>query len=208
MTVRINFLPRSYQPPKQLGVKEWAVVAAAAVGVVAATVFYMSAFAGANRLEGQVTVDTAEHQRVKVLLGQATEIRTREEQVAQSERELRSLVGRPWSGVVLTLADLTPQHVSWQDLTVEGHQIILKASSRGLVDVAQLFGGLVDLSQVEQVSLRYVNEQGIPVTLSVKADEKDLKVQTSMILQSIRQLEFEMVITLVRSEGGPMPNGA
>lgn len=207
MTVRINFLPKTYQPPKQLGPKEWTIAAGVAAGVVATSVFYMSTFATAARLENQVKAAAAKHQQVKADLALAAEIRAREEKVAQAEKDLRSLVGRPWSTILLTLADLTPQQVTWHSLTVQDSQITLKATGRGLVDVAQLFGGLVDHSQVEQVSLRYVNEQGVPVKITVKAGEKDPNLQTSLTLRSFRQLEFEMVITLVRPEGGAMQNG-
>lgn len=206
MTVRINFLPRNYQPPKQLGARELGWAAAAAVAVVATGVYYMSVYTGTVGLEEQIAADQARHETVKAQLAQATFIKGREEQVARAEAEVRQLAGRHWSGVLLTLRDLTPEHVTWTSLKVEGNNMVLQATSRGLVDVAQLFGGLTDLSEVEQVSLKYVNEQGHPMAATVKPGEQVLP-EAIRTLSAYRQLEFEMVITLKPAEGRAQPHG-
>lgn len=210
MTVRINFLPKTYQPPKQLGPKEWAAAAGVAVAVVGTSVYYMSAFAGAARLEKQIEVDQAKHQQVKAALAEAAEVRSREEQVDKAKAELKALQGRPWSGLLLSLTDMTPQHVTWNSVKVEGDTITLVANSRGLVDVAQLFGGLVDHSEVAEVALKYVNEEGTQVQISAKAeDDKAKKEAATAKLMTFKQLKFEMVITLnPLREGGPKANGA
>lgn len=208
MTVRINFLPKTYQPPKQLGPKEWAVTGAVAAAAVATTVFYMGTFASTSRLETQVLTDQTKLQTVRTQLNQVVEVKAREDQIARAEMELRALSGRPWSALLLTLRDMTPQHVTWTSLTVSGNEVTLKGWSRSLVDVAQLFGGLVDLNQVDQVTLRYVNEAGAPMSVTAKGGDKDAQIDAAKALGSFRQLEFEMVITLTRTEGGPMPNGA
>lgn len=208
MTVRINFLPKTYQPPKQLGPKEWAVAGAVTVAAVATTVFYMGTFASTARLETQVLTDQTKLQTVRTHLTQAAELKAREDQIARAEMELRALSGRPWSAVLLTLRDMTPQHVTWTSLTVTGNEVTLKAWGRSLVDVAQLLGGLVDLNQVDQVTLHYVNESGLPVSVTTKGGDKNAQIDAARALGSFRQLEFEMVITLARTEGGLMPNGA
>jgi len=208
MTVRINFLPKTYQPPKQLGAKDWAIAAAVAVTAVGTTVFYMGTFASTARLEVQVQTDQNRLQSVRAQLAQAAELKAREEQVVNAESELRALAGRQWSSVLLTLRDQTPLHVTWIGLTVEGNDITLKAWARSLVDVAQLFGGLVDLNQVDTVTLHYLNEAGVPVSITAKGGDKDAQVDAARALSNFRQLEFEMVIKLTRAEGGQMPNGA
>lgn len=213
MMVRINFLPKTYQPPKQLGPKEWAMAAGVAVAVVSTSVFYMTAFAGASRMETQVKADQARHQQVKADLSRAAELKAREEQVARAKADLKSLEGRDWSPVLLSLRDLTPQHVTWGSVKIEGDSITLKATSRGLVDVAQLFGGLLDQGQVSEVALRYVNENGTPVQFSMKANEdkekQEAKEAAAPKVFMFRTLEFEMLIKLnPLREGGQTANGA
>lgn len=210
MTVRINFLPKTYQPPKQLGPKEWAMAAGVAVAVVSTSVYYMTAFAGAARMESQIKADQVERQQVKTMLAQAAQIRAREEQVTRAKAELRSLEGRDWSPVLLTLRDLTPQHMTWTSVKVDGETITLSAVGRGLVDVAQLFGGLVDHNEVAEVALKYAKEDGSSVEVTAKAsDDKAKKEAATARLMTFNQLQFEMVITLnPLREGGQKANGA
>ncbi|MDF2628537.1 MAG: hypothetical protein K0R39_2368 [Symbiobacteriaceae bacterium] len=224
MTVRINFLPKQYQPPKQLGPKEWAIAAATALALVATGGYYASVYAGTADLERQVQADQAKHQSVKTLLVQADEIKVREAQVAKAEVDLRSLTGRQWSGVLFTLTQLTPQHVTWTNLKVEGSQVSLKGTGRSLIDIAQLLGGLVTDTSVEQVSLKMVNEKGMPVVVTVQAPEpdangksKDAVAEATKALSTlelgpvelgvIRQLEFDMVIILAPAEGRTIQHG-
>ncbi len=210
MTVRINFLPKTYQPPKQLGPKEWAAAAGIAVAVVGTTTYYMASFASVARLEKQVTQQQELDQRVKADLVRAAEIKAQEERVAKAKAELKALQGRHWSGILLALSDLTPQHVTWTDVNVQGDTITLKANSRGLVDVAQLFGGLVDNGEVTEVTLKYVNEDGVKVQVSAKPeDDKAKKEAAAARLMTFRHMSFEMVIRLnPLGERGQRPNGA
>lgn len=224
MTVRINFLPKQYQPPKQLGPKEWAIAAATALALVATGGYYASVYAGTMDMERQVQADQAKHQSVKALLVQSEEIKAREAQVAKAEVDLRSLAGRRWSGVLFTLTQLTPKHVTWTSLEVNGDQVTLKGTGKGLVDIAQLLGGLVTEKSVAQVSLRVVNEKGVPVVVTVqapsaesgKAGEAAVAEATKALgelnlgtveVGTIRQLEFDMVITLAPAEGRAIQHG-
>lgn len=209
MTVRINFLPRNYQPPKQLGAKDWGIAAATAIAVVAATAYYGNVYSATGALERQAAGDQAKDQQVKALLAQAGDIRGREERVARAESDLKALGGRPWSGVLLNLRELTPQHVTWTGLKVEGSSMTLNGRGRGLLDVAQLFAGLIDHTDIEQVALKYVNEEGLPVTVTAtKATDKAELTQQVAGSRMLRQLEFEMVITLVPAKGRQLPHGA
>lgn len=233
MTVRINFLPRNYQPPAQWGGREYGIVAAAVVALLGTGAYYGSVYVGTNNMVAQAERDTAQLKTVQAQLAEATEIKAREQRVAEAEREMKALTGRHWSGVLLTLSDLTPQHLAWTSLKTSGNDVVLKGTSRGLVDMAQLLGGLVTERSVERVTLKYINEQGIPVIVSVKPGEKvDGKLLEggsgstggdksgaaggpgavpeggTKQVGVVRQLEFELTITLVPAEGRPMPSGA
>jgi len=202
MTVRINFLPRTYQPPKQLGAKEWAAAAGAAVAVVSTSVFYMGAFSDTSRMERMIVVDQAQLQGAKAQLSEAALLKIREERVVQAEAELNALGGRNWSGVLLNLTDLTPRLVTWASVNVRGDELTLSGTSGGLVDVAQLFAGLLDNPEVAHVALRFINEQGIPITIAAATDDQAGQSAAKQTLLTFRQMEFEMVITLAASEGG------
>lgn len=206
-TVRINFLPRSYQPPKQLGLKEWAAAAGVAVVMVATTVYYMSMFASTKRFEGEFDRSQMRHQAVKTKLAEATDLRAREERVAHAEGELNSLAGHRWSSVLITLSDLTPARVTWTNLTVERNGLRLMGTAGGLVDVAQLFGGLLNSSGVEAVTLKYVNEKGVPVAVTARSGEEKPTAVEMKGIPLLSQLEFEMTITLVRPERGLVSHG-
>lgn len=208
MTVRINFLPRNYQPPKQMGAKEWGIVAAVAVGVLATGGYYSSVFAATAGLERQVVQDKARLTTIQAQLAEAEDIKARETRVTQAETDLKALAGRHWSGVLLTLAQLTPQHVSWTSLDVKSNNITLKGTGRGLVDVAQLMGGLVTEQSVDMVALRFINEKGMPVVVTLKPGDKSGVPDEIRAMGTARNLEFEMVITLVAAEGRQVPNGA
>jgi len=106
------------------------------------------------------------------------------------------------------LRDLTPQHVQWQSLKVENNTITLKATGKGLLDVAQLFGGLVENSMVESVTLHYVNEKGADVTVTQSKEAKPATSPLPVSLDKARQMEFELVITLIGPEGGQASHGA
>lgn len=209
MTVRINFLPRNFQPPKPAGAKEYGIAAAAGLALVAMGVFYTSTYASTARLEQQTALQESQLQGVKALLAQAADIKQRESAVAQAETDLMSLAGRQWSGVLLTLRDLTPQHVTWLSLKAEKDSIVLKGNSRGLVDVAQLLGGLIDTKEVEEVALKYYDEKGIPITIKVRADQTEEQPKAEETATGLfRQMEFELVIKLIKAEGRKLPNGA
>ena len=211
MTVRINFLPRSYQPPKQMGAKEWGIALATVAAVLATTGYYTSVYSGTIGLERQAQADTGKLKGVQAQLAQAEEIKARETRVATAEHDLMSLAGRHWSSVLLTLTQLTPQHVAWTGLKTNGNDIVLQGTSRGMVDMAQLMGGLVTESTVDMVTLKTVDEKGMPITVTVKAGDKSGVVDGIKDLKDlgmVRQLDFELVITLLPAEGRPMPHGA
>lgn len=234
MTTRINFLPRTYQPPKQLGSKQWGVVAAAAVALAAMGLYYTSVYAGTVRLQHQTEASQLQLQQVKAGLAQAAEIKTREDKVAEAENDLKSLAGRQWSTVVEDLRMSTPQHVAWTSLKASGNTLTLKGTNRGLIDVAQLLGSLVNDKAVDQVNLRYVNEKGIPITVVAKpGTDKSGGPNISVsggtsgttgnagasgsgaaadpqanVLGTFQQMEFEVDIILTGLEGGQPSNGA
>lgn len=208
MTVRINFLPRTYQPPRQMGTREWVAVGALVAGLAAAGSFYALGFAATGRMEQQVAVDQVELQAVRAQLTEAADLRSREERVASAEAELKALSGQRWSGVLLNLRDLTPRYVTWTGLKAEGEQITLTAVATGLTDVAQLLGGLANHPDVDEAALRFVSEKGLPIILTSRTVTDE---QVSEILEEVgtyRQLEFELVITLVKPEGRQIPRGA
>lgn len=208
MTVRINFLPKTYQPPKQLGAREWAVAAGAAVAVVGTSVFYMGTFSDTSRMERVIVADQARLQSTKAQLSEAVQIKIREDKVVLAEAELNALGGRNWSGVLLHLTDLTPQLVTWSSVNVKGDELTLGATSSGLVDVAQLFHGLLVNPEIEHVALRYINEQGTTITIAASTDDQLGQSVAGQTLVTFRQMEFEMVITLAASEGGRKQYGA
>lgn len=209
MTVRINFLPKTYRPPKRLGLKEWAAAAGVALAVVGTTTYYMTAFAGVARLEQQIVVAQGRHQQVKAMLAQAAAVKAREERVVTAKADLKALQGRHWSGILLTLGDLTPKHVVWTSVKIEGDRIALVATSRGLVDVAQLFGGLVDHNEVAEVVLKYVDENGTQMQITAKSGDSTAKQNNALSLLAPRQMKFEMVITLTPlHEEGQNEHGA
>lgn len=206
-TVRINFLPRSYQPPKQLGAKEWAAAAGVAVVMVATTVYYMSLFSSTKRIEGELDRSQIRYQAVKTKLAEATDLKVREERVARAEADLQSLAGHRWSSVLITLSDLTPVRVSWTSLTAERDNLRLMGTAGGLVDVAQLFSGLLNNAGVEAVTLRYVNEKGVQVAVTARSGEEAPAAAGMPASPLLTQLEFEMTITLVRPERGLVSHG-
>lgn len=215
MTVRINFLPRNYQPPKQMGAKETGLAVAAALAVVATGAYYATVYAGTADMERQVAADQSKLQTVQALLAEADDIKAREARVYKAEQDLKALSGRHWSGVMLTLSQLTPQHVTWQSLKADGSTINLGGSAKSLVDVAQLMGGLVTETTVEQVALKVVTEKNVTLTMTVKSDGKqpakvDQSAVTEMVQQigAVRRLDFELVITLTPAEGRELPDGA
>ncbi|MFZ5825367.1 MAG: hypothetical protein ACOY94_13790 [Bacillota bacterium] len=206
-SIKINLLLKEYAPPRKAGRLEWAIAAALALATVAGGVYYTGVAAEAAALARQAESQERQLHRVTAKLAEAATIRQREERVARAEGELKGLEGRHWSGVLLTLRDLTPQHVTWQALNIEGESMTLKASSRGLVDVAQLFAGLITSPEVAEVSLRYVNEAGIPVQMTAEQGQPVPKPEAIRPAGTFRQLEFEIVITLV-PQGGRVSNGA
>jgi Tfp pilus assembly protein PilN len=212
MTVRINFLPKSYQPPKQVGAKEIGIVVAAAVALLGTGGYYTSVYAGTVTTANQTKADEMKLKQVQTRLALAEQISGRETRVTQAETDLKSLAGRHWSGVMITLSQLTPQHVSWTALKTSGNDITLKGTSRGMIDMAQLLGGLVTESTVDQIALKFINEKGIPVSVVVKQGDKvDGKNNVPDQLKemgTVRNLEFELVITLVPAEGRQLPHGA
>lgn len=206
-SIKINLLLKEYAPPRKAGRREWAIAAALALATVAGGVYYMGVSAEAAQLVRRAESQEQQLHRVKAGLAEAAAIRQREERVVRAEGELKGLEGRRWSNVLLTLRDLTPQHVTWQALNIDAEMMTLKASSRGLVDVAQLFAGLIASTQVSEVSLHYVNEAGIPVQMTAGQGQPAPTPEAIRPTGMLRQLEFEIVITLVPQEGG-MPHGA
>lgn len=177
MGIRINLLPRSYQPPKPIGVKEAIIAAAVGLTVLGGGAYYVSAWTGLGRTEQEIQTKTAQVQQVELKLADAASIKQREAKVSTAEGDLKALMGRDWSPLLETLAEMTPQHLTWSELKVVGDQMSLKGNARGLIDLAQLFGGVVNHPAVEYAGLRYVNEQGVVVTLTIK--EKDGTVNMS-----------------------------
>lgn len=168
MGIRINLLPRSYQPPKPVGAKEAMIAAAVGLTIFGGGAYYVSAWTGIGRMEQEIQTKTAQVQQVELKLADAASIKQREAKVAEAEGDLKALVGRDWSPLLESLAEMTPQHMTWSELKVVGEQISLKGNARGLIDLAQLFGGIVNHPSVDFAGLRYVNEQGILVTLTIK----------------------------------------
>lgn len=224
MTVRINLLPQTYQPPKKIEGWQWAAVGAGILAVIGTGAYYGSVYTGTLATERATQTAQGQLQVVKAGLAKAVDLQVRETKVTEAETDLKSLMGRHWSSVLLDLRASTPQHITWTSLDVKGNQIVLKGTSRGLVDVAQLFGTLVDHKDVEQAWLKYANEQGVTISIAAKPEpqaqgqivaqgqtqgEPQAQVQPVVIPAGvIRQLEFEMDITLVKPEGGQLPNGA
>ncbi len=208
MAIKINLLMKEYAPLRKTGALEWGLAAVAAVAVVVGSVYYMGVAAQASAFAATAAQREQDLHRVKAQLAEASVIRQREERVTMAEGELKGLAGRRWSNVLLTLRDLTPQHVTWQQLDIQGDQLTLRASSRGLVDVAQLFGGLIVNPRVAEVGLRYATEAGVTVEYKARAGEAaSLPAEEIQPAGTLRQLDFEIVITLVPQEGG-VPNGA
>jgi len=208
MAIKINLLMKEYAPPRRTGSLEWAIAAAVAVAVVAGSVFYMGVAAQASEFSAKAAQREQDLHRVKAQLAEAANIRVREDRVAQAEGELKGLQGRRWSNVLLTLRDLTPQHVTWRQLDIAGDKLTLQATSQGLIDVAQLFGGLIVSSHVAEVQLRYVNEMGIELEYTAKAGESAvLPDEEIQVRGSVSMLAFELEITLKPQEGG-VPVGA
>lgn len=206
--IKINLMLKEYAPPRKAGLLEWGLVAGMLLSSAAGAVYYMGVAADADQMAEQAASQEQRLHRVKAQLAEAALIRQREVRVDQAEGELKGLVGRRWSNVLLTLRDLTPQDVTWQLLSVDGDAMTLKATSQGLVDVAQLFSGLIVHQQVAEVSLRYVNEKGIKIEFSLEpATGEPVPQEQIRPASEFRQLEFEVVITLVRQEGG-VPDGA
>lgn len=177
MGIRINLLPRSYQPPKPVGAKEAMIAAAVGLTLLGGGAYYVSAWTSLGRMEQEIQTKNAQVQQVELKLADAASIKQREAKVAEAEGDLKALMGRDWSPLLESLAEMTPQHMTWSELKVVGEQITLKGNARGLIDLAQLFGGVVNHPTVEYAGLRYVNEQGVLVTLTIK--EKDGSVNMS-----------------------------
>lgn len=180
MGIRINLLPRSYQPPKPVGAKEAMIAAAVGLTLFGGGAYYVSAWTGIGRMEQEIQTKTAQVQQVDLKLADAASIKQREAKVAEAEGDLKALVGRDWSPLLESLAEMTPQHMTWSELKVVGEQITLKGNARGLIDLAQLFGGIVNHPSVDYAGLRYVNEQGILVTLTIK--DRDGSVNMSGLI--------------------------
>lgn len=211
--IKINLMLKEYAPPRKAGALEWGLAAAAMLGAVVGSLYYMGVAADAEALTRQGVNQEQRLHRVKAQLAEVELIGNREVRVAQAEGELQGLVGRRWSHLLLTLRDLTPQEVTWQVLSIDHNTMTLTATSRGLIDVAQLFSGLTVHPQVDEVALRYVNEKGITVEFKAepaKAEPgKPQPVPEAQIRPpaQFRLLEFEISITLLPPEGRT-PHGA
>ncbi|HYF93616.1 MAG TPA: PilN domain-containing protein [Symbiobacteriaceae bacterium] len=227
MTVRINFLPKSYTPPKQVGPKEMGVAAGVALAVVAVGAYYSAVYAGTVDLERQIVSDQAKHESVKASLAEAEQIKAREARVAEAEQQLQVLAGREWSGVLAILSRLTPKRVMWTSLKANGDTITLRGSGQNLEDVAQLLGGLVTETLVDHVSLRTATEKGFPVAVTVNSGAKGgaegtgkaapvdpAQAAVDRFLEAVRgqdlprEMEFDLTITLVPAEGRNVQHGA
>ncbi|HLO03087.1 MAG TPA: hypothetical protein VK191_08270 [Symbiobacteriaceae bacterium] len=177
MGIRINLLPRSYQPPKPVGAREAMIAAAVGLTLFGGGAYYVSAWTGIGRMEQEIQTKNAQVQQVELKLADAASIKQREAKVTGAEGDLKALVGRDWSPLLENLAEMTPQHMTWSELKVVGEQVTLKGNARGLIDLAQLFGGMVNHPSVEYAGLRYLNEQGVLVTLTIK--DKDGSINMS-----------------------------
>lgn len=207
-SIKINLLPREYAPPRQAGVRDWVIAAGAVAGLMGAGFYYMGVAADITQTESRAGQQEQQLHLVKAQLAEAVLIGQREERVARAEGELRGLVGRRWSNLLLSLRDVTPQHISWQSVTAEGDRLTLKAESQGLVDVAQLFAGLISQPSVAEVTLRYVDEAGIAVVYRAGAGSPDGPPREPLeATGQFRQLLFELEIRLLPQEGGE-PYGA
>lgn len=208
--IKINLLPREYAPPRRAGVRDWVLVAGAIAGLMGAGLYYMGVAADITQTQSRVEQQEQQLSLVRAQLTEAALIGDREERVTKAEGELRGLVGRRWSNLLLTLRDLTPQHVTWQTVTAEGDRLTLKAESRGMVDVAQLFAGLINQPSVAEVTLRHVGAGGILVLQRVTAGAAanlPPDLQPLIATDELRGLLFELEIRLQPQEGGE-PRGA
>lgn len=171
MGIRINLLPKSYQPPKPLGAKEMMIAAAVGLVLFGGGAYYVSAWTGLGKMEQQITTKGSQLQQVQLKLADASAVKQREQKVSAAEGDLKALMGRDWSPLLESLAEMTPQNLTWTELKAGEERVSLKGNARGLMDLAQLFGGVVNHPAVEYAGLRYVNEQGVTITLTIK--EKD-----------------------------------
>lgn len=172
MTVPINFLPRSYQPPRKLGARDYLLVGAAAMALLAGAAYYTNAYADLNATEAKIKSTEQEIAIVKARAATVESVRAREERVAQAEMEIKSLKGRAWSPVLLGFRDLTPQRMYWTDFKVEQGIVTISGSSESLMDIAQFIVGLMVSPSVMQVDLQAATASGETISASVKQGEK------------------------------------
>lgn len=214
MSVRINLLPPQNRPPRQRPPWVRALAALAAALVVTGGVSYTSIYMGVLRLEQQAEADETVLQDLRTRLADATRLRHREEAVVKTEAQLNAIASHRWSGLLLTMRELTPKHVTWTSLKAEERNLTLKGMTRGALDVAQLVGGLANEATVEEVALKVMSEKGIALTVSVKpgpTSQAEAKERQDNILRQLgtyQVLEFELHVKLKQVEGSETPHGA
>jgi hypothetical protein len=153
-------------------------------------------------------VKGAQLQQVKLKLADAATIHQREQKVTEAEHDLKALMGRDWSLLLEALAEMTPKNLTWTEWKAGDEKIFLKGNSRGLIDLAQLFGGLVNDPSVDYVGLQYVDAKGITVSLTIKGKDGAVNLNgltaadQTLSLGAFRQIDFAVQIELKPLKGG------
>jgi Tfp pilus assembly protein PilN len=200
MTVRINFLPPSYQPPRKLGARDYLVVGAVAAAVALGSVYYGNGYAELQATQARVETAQRQLSTVRERVADLEDVRAREQRVARAEIEIQSLKGRAWSTVLLGLRDLTPQRMYWTEFEVEDARITISGSAARLIDLAQFIVGLMSSPLVAQVDLQVTTETGAAVMASVTPGESFPALPLDC---TVCRLTFTLTINLQpQSEGG------
>lgn len=140
--VRINLLPATHRPARPLGISQYLVAAGVFAAVFSGTVYYT----GLARLRDAALADTTAQElrlaQVRAGLEEAESLTQREAAVAAAEQELDGLEGRPWSPLLLAMADLTPAGMSWEVVSAAPDEVQVKGAVGSLADLAQFVTGL------------------------------------------------------------------
>lgn len=149
--IRINLMPASRRPSRAPGRIQYLAAAGTLVAVVSGTLYYRGVVAHRADLLADATAKEVRLSEVRARLEEAERVREREEKAAQSERELKNLQGRAWSPVLLEMADLTPDGMTWELLLAGPEGLELKGSTRGMPEVAQFVTAVSASAYVERV---------------------------------------------------------
>lgn len=171
MSIRINFLPPSFQPPRKMGWKDVAIAVAAAMVLSGGGFYYTDLYFDLTSTKALVQATEKKTTDVKDQVSQFEEIVRREARVAEVERGVQAIKGRHWSPILLGFRDLTPQQMYWTEFQVEQNVATLSGSAASLMDVAQFVVGLMVSPAVTQVDLQVVTEEGDTLYTTVMKGE-------------------------------------